>query len=468
MRRFDAAVIGGGVLGCFTARNLCRYSISSVLIEAKADVCTGSSRANTAIVYAGYDNKPGSLKAEMSVRGNAAMDRLCEELEVPFSRCGSLMVSFGAQADAVLQKKLRAGLAAGVPDLRLICGEEAREREPMLARGATSALYAPSTGTVNPWQLGIAAYENAAANGCEMLLGSRVMQIKKSAYGYILETETETLECRCVLNCAGLAADRVQELLFPPSVRLTLDGADFLILDRDAGTTNHIIFHESEEKGKGITAVPTTDGNLLLGPSRRPLHGKPFATMQEGIAFLRETTAAVLPDVPLDRIIRSFASVRPNPQRVVLRDGEYVPDGSSIGSFCIERPAPGFTSLIGIKTPGLTCADQLGRMLAEETAAFLGAEKNDAFSPQRAAIRQVRGLSFEQRKLLAEENPAYADMICRCEDISRGEILEAIARGARTPDAVKRRVGTAMGHCQGSRCSRAICELLERSGHGTR
>ena len=452
MRHFDAAVIGGGVLGCFAARNLRRWHISTVLIEGAEDVCTGITRSNTAIVYAGYDNKVGSLKAEMTVRGNASFGQLCGELEVPFSRCGSLMVSYGPGADRVLRKKFDNGVHSGVPGLRLISGVEALDMEPMLASGVTSALFAPSTGTVNPWQLGISAYENAVHNGCIPLLNTQVLGIQKTADGYVIETNGESIACKAVLNCAGLNADKVQALLFPPSVRLFPTGADFFVLDKQAEKPGRIIFQESEEKGKGVTAVPTVEGNLLLGPSQRPLYGRPWATTFEGMDFLREATARVLPGVDLNQIIRSFASVRPNPHRVVLKDGEYVPDGKSIGSFVIARPAPGFWSLIGIKTPGLTCANELGLYLARETAAWLGAAENSGFDPHRRCLFR------------SKNHPDYHQIICQCEHITRGEILEAIARGATTVNGVKRRVGAAMGRCQGSRCAWEIVKILKETG----
>ena len=451
MRSYDAAVIGGGVLGCFAARNLQRWHISTVLLEAEPDVCTGITRGNTAIVYAGYDNKVGSLKAEMTVRGNAAFHSLCEELEVPFRRCGSLMVSTGPGADRVLKKKLDNGIRSGVPGLRLISGEEARELEPMLAPEITTALHAPSTGTVNPWQLGIAAWENACHNGCDAMLGNPVKAIARYGNGYVIETDNDTIHCKVILNCAGLAADRIQELLFEPSIRLYHDGADFLILDKRAQKPAQIIFQETEEKGKGVTAVPTVDGNLLLGPSQRPLRDRPWATEREGLDFLLESSARLLPGLDLSQVIRSFGSVRPNPHRVVFRDGQYIPDGKSIGSFCIEHPAPGFYSLIGIKTPGLTCADELGRYLAREAAAYLNAEENGAFDPSRPAIRRGTG-------------PDFHEIICQCGQITRGEILEAIARGANTIRGVKHRVGSGMGRCQGSRCDWEIAKILMESG----
>ena len=450
MKYVDTAVIGGGVLGCFAARNLRRWKISTVLIEAAEDVCTGISKSNTAIVYAGYDNKVGSLKAQMTVRGNGEFDRLCQELDVPFSRCGSLMVSYGPSADKVLKKKFHNGTQNGVPGLRLISGQEAEAMEPMLASGVSSALYAPSTGTVNPWQLGIAAYENAVHNGCDVMLNSPVRSIRQDEDGYIIEAGEETVHCRMVLNCAGICADQVQELCFEPSVRLVLDGADFLILDEHAAKPGLIIFQESEEKGKGVTAVPTVDGNLLLGPSQRPLEGKLWATDRKGLDFLRETTGQVLPRVDLSQVIRTFGAVRPNPHRVVLENGAYVPDGKSIGNFSIENPAPGFYSLIGIKTPGLTCADQLGFYLAERTAAYLNAEPNSDFDPVR------KGISVKD-----------SHIICQCQKISRGEIIEAIRRGATTVEGVKRRAGSGLGRCQGSRCTWEIERLLEDAKNGT-
>ena len=449
MKYVDAAVIGGGVLGCFTARNLRRWNLSVLLIEGAEDVCTGITRANSAIVYAGYDNKVGSLKARLAVAGNAGFAQICEELDVPFQRKGSLVAASGPNGDRVLQKKLEQGSANGVPGLQLLTGDAAREMEPFLSENVTSALYAPSTGTVNPWKLGIAAYENALHNGCKALLNTRVLAIRRDGERYILETDRDVICCKAVLNCAGLEADKVQELLFPPSVRIFLNASDFLILDKHTPAPKHILLQEREEKGRGIGAVPTMEGNLLLEGALRPLDGKPWATSREGLAYLRENAAAFLPQVDLTQVIRSFAAVRPNPHRVVYRDGQWVPDGKSIGSFTIENPGPGFYSLIGIKTPGLTCAQELGLYMARTAASFLDASLNEAFDPHRKAI-----------------SCKDAAILCQCEGITQAEVLEAIRRGATTLDGVKRRVGSGMGRCQGSRCSIRIQQLLEASAHG--
>lgn len=439
MKQYDAVVIGGGILGCFAARNLRRWNISTLLLEKEEDVCKGITRANSAICYAGYDNKPGSLKAEMTVRGNANMEQLCRELDVPFSRCGSLLVTYDETTLPQLERKYRNGVKSGVPDMKLLTGPEAEAMEPMLRPGVVGALYAPSTGTVNPWQLGIAAYENALHNGVEARLNTEARGIKITEQGYLLETAEETYLCKVVMNCAGLFADKVQELAFEPSVRLNLDGAEYLVFDTRAQKPEMVIFHQAQRCGKGITAIPCVEGNLLISGVRKDL-GIPFATTPEGLWELHADAKALLPDLELDKVIRSFGAVRPNPYR---------DNGESIHDYAVENPNPGFYSLIGVKTPGLTCANELGLHLAEKAAAYLNAEENFAFDPRRTGIREKDH-----------------EIICQCEGITKAEILEAIRRGAATVDAVKRRVGSGMGRCQGSRCSWEIEKLLEDAKHG--
>ena len=441
MKHYDAIVIGGGILGCMTARSLRRWNISTLLLEKEDDVCRGITRANSAIVYAGYDNKPGSLKAELTVRGNAGMESLCGELEVPFSRCGSLMVGYDADSVQKLEQKLRNGEKNGVPGLRILTGAEAEAMEPALRKGVTAALYAPTTGTVNPWKLGIAAYENALQNGAGAMLNTEVTKIRREDGGYVLTTDGGELAAKTVFNCAGLYADRVQELLFAPTVRLRPDGAEYLVFDPLAPKPGRIIFQQADSCGKGITAIPCVEGNLLVSGIRKPLR-EPFATTAEGLEELHRAAKELLPDLDPALVIRSFGAVRPNP---------YLDGGESLHDFCIENPAPGFYSLIGVKTPGLTASHELGLLLAQKAAGYLGAEGNPTFDPKRKAIGKA-------------QKPDYWEVVCRCGKITRGEILEAISRGATTVDGVKRRVGTGMGPCQGGRCAWKIAQMLSQTG----
>jgi len=439
MEHFDTIIIGGGVLGCFAARNLRRWNLSVLLLEAAEDICTGITRANSAIVYAGYDMKPGTLKAEMTVRANVSFDRLCRELEVPFSRCGSLMVCSGPQGYESLTKKLEAGNANQVPGLKLLSGEEARRLESMLSSDVTAALYAPSTGTVNPWELGIAAYENALKNGCHARMNTRVTGIGKVRDGYHVATDKGSFSCRTIINCAGLYSDEIQNMVYPGDTATRTDGTDYLVMDPMIRAPKYIIFEEMET-GKGITAVPCVEGNLLLESPARPLE-IPFATNRESMNLTKTAASGLFPKLDTGGVIRSFGAVRPNPHRG---------DGSSIHDFCIERPAPDFISFIGIKTPGLTCANELGQYAAERIAGALSAVPNPEFDPCRRAI-----------------SAGDDQVICQCRCITKGQILEAIRRGATTVDGVKRRVGSSMGPCQGSRCSWQIEKLLEECQNGT-
>jgi glycerol-3-phosphate dehydrogenase len=465
MKKVDVAVIGGGILGCFAAREMTRFRVSAILIEKREDICTGISKANTAIVYPGYDHKPGTLKARMTLSANTDFERLCGELEVPFTRCGSLMLSYGAQADAVLRKKLENGRIIGVPGLRLLSGSQARDMEPCLSEGISSAIYSPATGTTDPWELCYAAFENAAANGCGFLPDTELVSIARDGGGYVLETTAGDLFAGAVINCGGLCSDKIHEMLFAPSARIRADGADYMIIQRGSAELSHIIQQETNTGDKGLTAVPTVGGSILLGPTRRETEDEPDAVSADGLAQINRLCKAVLPGLKDGKVIRSFSAVRPNPYGVMFKDGEYVPDGRRIDSFVIENPEPGFISFIGIKTPGLTCACQLGALAAERIAGYLGAEKRRDFAPERRAIVRARDADFNTRAELIERNGDYGDIVCLCEDVSKAEVLEAISRGAVTVDGVKRRCGVMLGECQGSRCEARIAELIADTLH---
>ena len=299
MDHTDVAVIGGGLLGCFTARALTAYQLRVTVLEAREDVCTGISRANTGIVYTGCDTKPGTLKTRLCVRANRDFDRLCQELDVPFSRCGSLMAAFGPRGAAVLEKKLRQGRTNGVPGLALLGPEEVYAREPHLAPGVRLGLYAPGTGTVIPWELGAAAFESARSNGAVFRFSEEVLRMERTSSGYRLDTSRGSWAARAVVNCAGLRADAVREMTKLPAVRIFPTAGDYLVLDSPAaGFVRHILFHEPEERGKGLTLTPATDGSLLVGPTERDtVSGR--AVSREGLDTLYRLCAQVVPDLPL-------------------------------------------------------------------------------------------------------------------------------------------------------------------------
>ena len=464
MEQRDILIIGAGLLGCFAARALAAYDLRVTVLEAREDVCTGISRANTGILYAGYDTRPGSLKAALTMEAMAGLDALCRALDVPVSRCGSLMVGCGPRAEAVLARKYADGLENGVPGLRLLSGDEVRDLEPGLTDAVTCGLYAPGAGTLNPWALGIAAYENAAANGVEFFFCAPVERLARTARGFAAETPLGSFAARAVLNCAGLRADRVRELCQAPSIRIFPTAADYLVLDRGAaGAPRHIIFHEPEQKGKGLTLVPTVDGDLLVGPTERDYDDTaPGATAGTGLEALRRLCREIVPGLDLSAAIRNFGATRPNPCYVEERDGAWVRSDRRIHDFCVLEEA-GLVSLIGVKTPGLTCAPTLGAWAAKRLLEYLGgAARRGDFDPCRRAIPAPGRLSPAARAALIAENPAYGRILCRCRQVSEGEVLEAIARGAVTVDGVKRRTGAGMGRCQGGVCQGKILELLAR------
>lgn len=456
MERYDVAVLGGGLLGCFMARELRRHPLKVALVEAREDVCTGISRANTAIVYTGCDTKPGTLKTRLCVAACKGFGDLCRELGVPFARRGSLMVSYGPNADQTLQRKMIQGMENGVEGLKLMSGRAALEWEPGLAPGVSSALYAPDTGVTDPWELCYAAWENALANGVTPWLNAPVTDLLPEHGGWRVVTLRGELWAAAVVNCCGLHADQVQELAAPPTVRITPEKADYLILDQGAGHyVNHVIFHEPEEKGKGLTMVPTLDGKLLLGPSEQPGVGPLSATTEAGLAKLRQLAAQVAPELDLELTIRSFAGVRPKPYNVVR--------AQSIHDFTVTNPARGLWSLIGIKTPGLTCAQALGAWLAPQVADQLRkGELDSTFRPERKAPVRPRELTREARAALVARDPAYGRILCRCGGITEGEVRDAIRRGAVTLDGVKRRTGAGLGRCQGAFCGDRIMALMAR------
>lgn len=448
---YDVAVIGGGVIGCAVARELSRYELRTCVIERGEDVCSGTSKANSAIVHAGFDAEPGSKKAWFNVRGSQMMEMLSEELDFDFKRNGSLVLCFHKEDIPKLKRLYERGIQNGVSGLSILTGEEARNMEPNLNDGVEAALYAPTGGIVCPFGLNIALAENACDNGVEFRFLTEVRQIVRRKDGYQLETGRGTIFARYVVNAAGVYADVFHNMVSAEKIHITARKGSYCLLDRsEGGLVTHTIFQLPGKMGKGILVSPTVHGNLLTGPTATDVEDKEnTATTAEELAAVMEKSALSVKNISFRQVITSFSGLRAH------EDG----DDFIIGEV---KDAEGFFDAAGIESPGLSSAPAVGAYLAELVAKKAGAFKKNSWNGRRKGILRAQKLSQSERAELIRKNPAYGTIICRCEGISEGEIEDAVTRtlGATSLDGIKRRVRQGMGRCQAGFCTPRTMEIL--------
>ena len=453
---YDVIVIGAGVSGCAVARELSRSEAEVLVMEAGEDVCSGTSKANSAIVHAGYDAMPGSLMARMNVRGNEMMEDLCRDLDIPFDRVGSLLVCTSEKRLGGLDDLLDRGHRNGVPGLRIISGAEAREMEPNLADAVVGALWAPTAGIICPFTLNIALAENAAENGVEFHFNTRAERLWRDGDGvWHIRTNNGEYRCRAVVNAAGLYADRLHNQVAEKKLHITPRRGDYYLLDRSCGGyVRHVVFPQPTELGKGVLVAPTVHGNVIVGPTAidLPDEGRDWtATTREGLDLVAERASENVPDLPLRETITSFAGLRAH------EDGHEFVIGPVEG-------APGFFDCAGIESPGLTSAPAIGEYLGGIVRDAMGFSPKASWVSTRKGVLDPKKLSPEERNELIRRHPEYGQIVCRCESVTEGEILDAIRRplGARSLDGVKRRVRAGMGRCQGGFCSPRVMDILSR------
>ena len=451
---YDVIIVGAGVSGAASARELSRCAARVCVLEKEEDVCCGTSKANSAIVHAGYDAAPGSLMAKLNVRGNALMGDLAKELDIPFRRIGSLVVCLSEEDMPNLQALYDRGQANGVPDLRIIYHDELLQMEPNLSEETYAALYAPTAGIVCPFGLNIALAENAAMNGVEFHFDTEVQSLeRRQGDGWILHTNQGSYETRLVVNAAGVYADSLHNMISSGKIHITPRRGDYCLLDKTTGShVNHTIFPLPGKYGKGILVSPTIHGNLLLGPTAIDV-ADPEATntTADGLAQVLENAGRYVKEIPYKNVITSFAGLRAH------EDGHEFIIGEVPG-------AENFIDCAGIESPGLTSSPAIGEMVAEIVRAKLELSEKEHFISRRKGIMNPTQLPDGERQEWIRRHPAYGHIVCRCEHISEGEILDAIHRplGARSLDGVKRRVRAGMGRCQGGFCSPRVMELLSR------
>lgn len=481
--RYDAVIVGAGVVGAAVARALSRYAWKVAVLEKEEDVCCQTSKANSGIVHAGFDAKPGSKKAQFNVEGSRMMEELCRDLDIPYRRCGALVVCTEEERIPELEHLLEQGKQNGVAHLELLRDREAvEELEKNLVPEVKAALYAPDSAIVCPFELTLAMAEQASVNGVDFYFNTEVKQIiRLESGGYRLEaagtaeekaggleymgadgagkkdgeayTENAVFLTSYVVNAAGVYADVLHNMVCAQKLQITPRRGEYELLDQETGShVAHTIFTLPDQMGKGVLVTPTVHGNLLLGPTAADIEEKEdTATTREGLEKVREKARRSVSDIPMKQVITSFAGLRAHEQ-----GGDFV-----IG----EAPdAPGFIDCAGIESPGLTASPAIGEAVAGLLEKRARLVRKGQYNKERRSVRRTAALSEQEFGRLIQEEPSYGKVVCRCEKVTEGEILDAIRRplGARSLDGVKRRTRAGMGRCQSGFCSVTVMKLLSQ------
>ncbi len=450
----DVLIIGAGVSGCAVARELSKYELDVCVLEKCEDVCEGTSKANSAIVHAGFDAEEGSLMAKLNVEGNEMMDQLSKDLDIPFKRNGSLVVCVHKEELDGLKVLYERGVKNGVKGLKILSREETLEMEPNLSENVEGALFAPTGGIICPFELTIAMAENANENGVTFRFNTEVEDIKKGDDGnWHVRTNNGEYITRYIVNAAGVHADEIHNMVSADKMHIIERRGDYLLLDKQVGNyVSHTIFPQPTKYGKGVLVTPTVHGNLLVGPTAIDIERKEGNnTTAQGLEEVTSKASENVKNLPLRNVITSFAGLRAH-----LEQHEFV----------IEevKDAPQFIDVAGIESPGLSASPAIGKMVGNMLKEMLNPAEKSGWVGTRKGIKSTEGLSIEEMNALIKENPAYGNIVCRCEMITEGEILDAIHRplGARSLDGVKRRTRAGMGRCQAGFCTPRTMEIINR------
>jgi glycerol-3-phosphate dehydrogenase len=448
---YDVAIIGAGVVGCAIARELSRSRVSVALIDRECEVGLGTSKANSGIIHGGHRSGGGTRKGELEWRGNRLWAELARELPFGYEAIGDLTVAFDDDDRATLERILERGRARGVTGLEIWDAQRVRREERALSHDIVAALHAPTSAVVNPYEACFALAESAVRNGVELLLERTVRGIGQDDDGFVIDTDAGAVAARFVVNAAGVYGDDVARMVGASGVTIRArKGEEYLLDKRLAGTVRRVIFPCPSATSKGILLIPTYDGTLMVGPTAHWAEKGDLTTTAQGSAEVFEGARRLAPGISEADCIAEFAGLR------AVADGE---------DFVIERSSVrGFVNVIGIQSPGLTAAPAI----AEDVRALLEAEgllleSDDTFVPWLEAPIRFAALSREERSIVARGDPRYARIACRCEIVTEGEVLAAIARGARTMDGVKFRTRAGMGRCQGGFCAWRCMRLLAES-----
>ena len=447
----DIIVIGAGVVGCSIARELSKYNLDVLVVEKNSDVSEGISKGNSGIVHAGYNEKIGTLKAKLNIEGNKIFDDLSRDLQFPFKRNGAFILAFSDEEMKTLESLKENGEKLGVEGLEILTREEALNIEPNLNKEIVGVLNVKTSGIVSPYEMTIALAENAAENGVEFKLNSKVTSIEKISEGYkVTLNNKELVSGKIIINASGLEGAFLNNLVSMSKREINPVKGEYCLFDKVAGAMiNKTLFQVPNKLSKGVLVTPTAEGNLLVGPNA--VEGKTLETSREGIDEILDKSKKSLEELPVARILNTFSGIRPKTKG---------------GDFIIEEveDAKNFINVIGIDSPGLTAAPAIGVYVVNMIKERLDLVEKKNLKKTREKIVRFAELSLEEKNKLIKEKPAYGHMVCKCEFITEGEIVEAIHRPikALTVDAIKRRTRASMGGCQGIGCTLTISKILSR------
>ncbi len=448
---YDVAIIGCGISGAALAYELSLYRLKVLVLEKENDIALGATRANSAIIHAGYDPEPGTLMARLNVEGCRMAPEICKRLGVSYRACPSLVLAFDEEDAKSVQKLYERGVKNGVPGLEILNGEQVHALEPHVSQSVCAALYAPFSGIINPWDYALAFAEVAVQNGADIRLSAPVSAINRTQQGYMLFSGSKCFEARRVVNAAGVDSAAIHNLVAPKAFNIIPTKGSYYLMDKSEGfRAKHVLFQCPSARGKGVLVTPTVHGNLLVGPDAAvSADAHRVNTTAESLDYIKAEAAKSVPDINYRSCIRCFAGMRAN---------------SDQKDFIISFAAPGFLDLAGIKSPGLTSAPAIAKyaaqLLAEDGLTLV---KKEAPVTERKKIR-FKELPIEEQRRLISVNPLYGRVICRCETITEGEIVDAIHSPIPpvSVDGIKRRAGTGMGRCQGGFCGPRVVDILAR------
>lgn len=448
----DIIIIGAGVTGCAIARELSRYQRKVLVLEKGSDVCVGTSKANSGIVHAGFDAKPGTLKAKFNLEGSLMMPSLAKDLEIPYKQNGSLVLCFNENQFDDLEALYQKGLANGVKELRILDHDELMDMEPNLNPKALKALYAPTGGIICPFDLTLGLAENAVSNGVEFKFYQEVIGIEKENDYYLVKTNNNVYQTKLVINAAGVNCDTIHNFVSDEPMEIVARSGQYMLFDKTVGNlVSKTIFQLPTKLGKGVLVTPTVHGNLMVGPDAIDGSKDAINTTMEGQKDIGNRASLSVKQIPYANQITTFAGIRAH---------------SITGDFIIKEDEsnPGYFDVAGIESPGLTSAPAIGKYVADLVNEKYPAKLKDDFNNKRQGIIRIMEMDVDKRNELIKTNLEFGHIICFCENISVGEVVAAINRPIKptTIDGLKRRVRVGMGKCQSGFCLNKTMKILSK------